>query len=202
MLSLHKACQTGQINGNICAVISNRPNAKGLEYARQYKIPTIAIDHKEFTERSAFDKKLMLAIDKYQPDLIILAGFMRILGDGFTQHYEGRMLNIHPSLLPLYPGLDTHERALKNRDKYHGASIHFVTSELDGGPIIMQARLKTRKDHNPETLAADVLKLEHQLYPLAVGLFSEGRIQLQNNKVFLDKKPLNKPMQMSDNTDS
>ncbi len=198
LLSLHKACQTGQINGTICAVISNRSNAKGLSYAVENKIPAITIDHKTFTERLAFDKKLLNSIDKYQPDLIILAGFMRILGDEFTQHYEGKMLNIHPSLLPLYPGLHTHEHVLQNKDKYHGASIHFVTSELDGGPIIMQASLKTSKNHTPDTLATDVLKLEHKLYPLVVGMFSKGRVRLESNRVTLDGIPLNKPIQMSD----
>ncbi len=198
LLSLHNACETGQIKGTICAVISNRPDAKGLDYARQHSIPAEAIDHKNFTERSAFDEKLMSTIEKYQPDLVILAGFMRILGNDFTHHFKGRMLNIHPSLLPLYPGLHTHKRALENKDKTHGASIHFVTSELDGGPVIMQASLDIKKDHTSDTLAAAVLKLEHQLYPLVVSIFCEGRIQLQGNKAMLDGTLLNKPIQMAD----
>lgn len=184
--ALIDAQQRGELSATIAAVISNRPGVMGLTRAQRADIPTQVIDHKEFNSRTAFDKALMIAIDQYRPDLLVLAGFMRILTPEFVEHYTGRMMNIHPSLLPKYPGLHTHRRALEAGDPYHGVTVHFVTDQLDGGPSIVQARVPVLPGDTEEALADRVLAQEHRIYPLAVRWYAEGRLQLENGRCKLD----------------
>jgi phosphoribosylglycinamide formyltransferase-1 len=160
----------------IRAVISNRADAYGLTRAEQAGIPFAVLDHKNFPDRESYDAALQALIDSYEPKLLVLAGFMRILGDDFVRHYEGRMMNIHPSLLPKYRGLNTHARAIEAGDKEAGCSVHFVTPELDAGPIIAQARVPIHEDDTPETLAARVLDQEHRIYPEAIRRFANGEL--------------------------
>ena len=169
----------GEIAIEIVAVVSNKDGVKGLERAANHRIPAFVIDHKGFPSREAFDNRLMHIIDAQDPGLVVLAGFMRILTPEFTEHYAGRMINIHPSLLPKYQGLNTHQRALDAGDKEHGVSVHFVTSELDGGPVIEQARVPVLANDTAETLAARVLEQEHLLYPKVIGWFAEGKIKME-----------------------
>lgn len=166
---------------DIRAVISNRPHATGLQHAQQAGITTHVLDHDLFTDRTSFDQALRKLIDGYNPGLIALAGFMRILSDAFVAHYSGRMLNIHPSLLPAFPGLNTHVRALDAGVKEHGASVHFVTGDVDGGPVIIQAHAPVLACDTVETLTARVLEQEHIIYPQALGWFAEGRLSLAKN---------------------
>lgn len=170
--------QLGQLPVEIRAVISNRPQAQGLERARQAGIETQVLDHHQFPRREAFDQALMTLIDSYTPRLVVLAGFMRILTPGFVRHYRGRLINVHPSLLPALPGLDTHRRAIEAGMKEHGATVHFVTDEVDGGPIILQAQVPVYLTDTPATLAARVLKEEHRIYPEAIRAFATGGIHL------------------------
>lgn len=174
----------------IAAVICNRAGAYGLERAKQAGIATGLLDHKQFDGREAFDAALIQTIDAHQPDLVVLAGFMRILTPGFVQHYAGRLLNIHPSLLPKHKGLHTHQRALEAGDTEHGCSVHFVTEELDGGPLVVQAVLPIKADDTAESLARRVHQQEHQIYPLAVRWFAEGRLRLGAQGAMLDGQPL------------
>ncbi|MDH1534926.1 phosphoribosylglycinamide formyltransferase [Ectopseudomonas chengduensis] len=174
----------------IAAVICNRAGAYGLERAKQAGIATELLDHKQFDGREAFDAALIQAIDAHQPDLVVLAGFMRILTPGFVQHYAGRLLNIHPSLLPKHKGLHTHQRAIEAGDSEHGCSVHFVTEELDGGPLVVQAVLPVMADDTAESLARRVHQQEHQIYPLAVRWFAEGRLRLGAQGAMLDGLPL------------
>ncbi|EZH82684.1 phosphoribosylglycinamide formyltransferase [Ectopseudomonas composti] len=174
----------------IAAVICNRAGAYGLERAEQAGITTGLLDHKQFDGRDAFDAALIQTIDAHQPDLVVLAGFMRILTPGFVQHYAGRLLNIHPSLLPKHKGLHTHQRALEAGDSEHGCSVHFVTEELDGGPLVVQAVLPIKADDTAESLARRVHQQEHQIYPLAVRWFAEGRLRLGAQGAMLDGQPL------------
>jgi phosphoribosylglycinamide formyltransferase-1 len=174
----------------ICAVISNRTDAYGLTRAQNAGIATAVLDHKAFEGREAFDAALIEAIDAHQPDLVVLAGFMRILTPGFVQHYAGRLFNIHPSLLPKYKGMHTHQRALEAGDAEHGCSVHFVTEELDGGPLIVQAVVPVQPGDSAETLASRVQIGEHRIYPLAVRWFAEGRLRLTSRGVELDGTPL------------
>ncbi|MFN3715887.1 MAG: phosphoribosylglycinamide formyltransferase [Thiobacillus sp.] len=160
----------------IVAVISNRPLAAGLAWARERGLPAVALDSAEFADREAFDAKLAEEIERHQPDLVVLAGYMRILSPAFIGRFEGRLLNIHPSLLPAFPGLKTHERALAEGVKIHGCTVHFVTARLDHGPIVIQAAVPVRADDTPDTLAARVLRQEHRIYPQAVRWFAEGRL--------------------------
>jgi phosphoribosylglycinamide formyltransferase-1 len=162
----------------IVAVFSNVADAFGLERARRAGIPAELVSHRDFADRAAYDQALAGRIDRYAPGLVVLAGFMRILSPGFVARYAGRMMNIHPSLLPKYRGLHTHQRALDAGDTEHGASVHFVTDELDGGPLIIQARVPVLPGDDAETLAARVLAREHRIYPLAVRWFAEGRLRL------------------------
>ena len=178
-----------RIHAQISAVISNRPDALGLEKARSAGINTIVIDHTEFSERQKFDNALAKQVAKLNPELIVLAGFMRILPESFIEQYEGRMLNIHPSLLPEFKGLHTHRRALEAGHDQHGASVHFVSNELDSGPVVIQAKLAVL-DEDENSLAARVLKQEHIIYPLAIEWFVSGRLSLINNHVHFDNKPV------------
>jgi len=167
-------------------VISNKQEAKGLVRANRAGIATQVINHLDYGSREAFDRELMHAIDDKQPDLIVLAGFMRIFTPELTHRYEGRMLNIHPSLLPLFKGTNTHERALEAEVEQHGASVHFVSSELDGGPIVIQALVPVLSMDSPSVLASRVLVQEHIIYPIAIKWFCEGRLKLHNNTVLMD----------------
>ena len=167
----------------VSAVISNRPDAKGLATAAAREIPTAVVDHRRFAGRESFDAALAASIDAFEPRLVVLAGFMRVLTSGFVKRYAGRLLNIHPSLLPSFPGLDTHERALAAGVKVHGCTVHFVTEALDQGPIVIQGALPVRADDTAESLAARVLRLEHQVYPRAVRWFLEGRLAVKGNAV-------------------
>jgi phosphoribosylglycinamide formyltransferase-1 len=185
----------------ISAVISNQPQAYGLERAKLAGIPTHVVSHKEFPDRESFDQTLRQVIDSYQPQLLVLAGFMRILTEPFVRHYEGRMINIHPSLLPKYRGLNTHQRALQEGDTQHGATVHFVTHELDGGPAIIQAVVPVHVNDTPESLAARVLTQEHKIFPLAIRWFAEGRLKLSNNDTMLDGQILQKPYQYGNDKD-
>lgn len=162
----------------IAAVISNQADAAGLAFAREHGIDTAVLSHREFASREDYDAALMSLIDGYQPDLVVLAGFMRILTAGFTRRYQGRMLNIHPSLLPSFKGLHTHQQALQAGVKLHGCTVHFVTAELDHGPIVLQAAVPVLAEDDEASLAARVLVEEHRLYPEAVRLFVENRLQL------------------------
>lgn len=184
------ACAKGEIAATICAVVSNKADVMGLERARQAGIEAVTLEHKTFANREAFDLALAECIEGYQPDLIILAGFMRILTDAFVNRFHGKMINIHPSLLPNYPGLDTHQRALDAGDKVAGASVHFVTSELDGGPVIAQRSVAISKDDDAASLARKVLTQEHRLYPEVVKWFVDGRLSLRRGKAWLDDTEL------------
>lgn len=184
------AMQAGELPVEIRAVISNRTDAYGLERARAAGIHTEVVDHREYAGREAFDRALQKTIDAHEPALVVLAGFMRILTHEFVEHYMGRMLNIHPALLPLFPGLNTHERALQEAVKQHGATVHFVTTEVDGGPLVLSARVPVRPGDTAEGLAARVLEQEHRIYPQAIRWFAEGRLQMQYDRVLLDEKPL------------
>ncbi|WP_236201508.1 phosphoribosylglycinamide formyltransferase [Pseudomonas pseudonitroreducens] len=170
----------------IRAVLSNRVDAYGLERARQAGIETRFLDHKSYADRESFDAALIQAIDGFDADLVLLAGFMRILSADFVRHYQGRLLNIHPSLLPKYKGLHTHQRALEAGDAEHGCSVHFVTEELDGGPLVVQAAIPVESDDTPETLAQRVHVQEHVIYPLAMRWFAEGRVRLSEHGATLD----------------
>jgi phosphoribosylglycinamide formyltransferase 1 len=165
------------------AVVSNRADAAGLAFASGRGIPALTLDHRAFASRESFDQALAEMVDRYQPKGVILAGFMRILSPWFVRHYEGCLINIHPSLLPAFPGLDTHARALKAGVKVHGATVHFVTPELDAGPIIVQAGVSVHAGDTEATLAARVLALEHQIYPLAVQWFLDGRLRVESGVV-------------------
>lgn len=174
----------------IAAVISNRADAYGLTRAQNAGIATAVLDHKQFDGREAFDSALIEAIDAFDPQLVVLAGFMRILTPGFVNHYSGRLLNIHPSLLPKYKGLHTHQRALEAGDSEHGCSVHFVTEELDGGPLVVQAVVPVLADDSAESLAQRVHGQEHLIYPLAVRWFAEGRLRLADQGAMLDNQVL------------
>lgn len=178
--------QAGELPIEICAVISNRPGVLGLERASEAGIPALLIDHTGYDSREAFDLALKEAIDAQQPDLVVLAGFMRILTPAFTNHYLGRMLNIHPSLLPKYQGLHTHQRAIDAGDKEHGVTVHFVTAELDGGPAAIQAKVPILASDDATNLAKRVQAQEHVIYPMAVKWFAQGRLTMENGKSLLD----------------
>ena len=178
--------RAGRLPIEVRAVVSNNPQAEGLKRAAAAGVPTSVINHRAYTERADFDRALMAAIDRHQPQLVVLAGFMRILGIEFIRHYAGRLINIHPSLLPAFRGLDTHARALAAGARAHGASVHFVTGDLDGGPVIVQAVVPVRRDDTPATLAARVLEQEHRIFPLAIRWFAEGRLTVRNGQVLLD----------------
>ncbi len=181
MVAIAEACAAEGWDARIAAVISNRSDAGGLGYAQQNGIPTAVVNHREFEDREAFDAALAQIIDGFVPDLVVLAGFMRILTPGFVQHYAGRMLNIHPSLLPAFPGLHTHRRAIEAGCKVAGTTVHVVTPELDHGPIVVQAVVPVRPDDTEDTLAARVLVMEHQAYPRAVRWWIEGLLELTDD---------------------
>lgn len=184
--ALIDSTRTGDSPVRIAAVISNRSDAFGLQRARDAGIDTRSLDHKAFDGREAFDSALIELIDAFAPKLVVLAGFMRILSADFVRHYEGRLLNIHPSLLPKYKGMHTHQRALDAGDSEHGCSVHFVTEELDGGPLVVQAVVPVESGDSAQTLAQRVHTQEHRIYPLAVRWFAEGRLILGDQGALLD----------------
>lgn len=179
-----------KLNAEIRAVISNRPGVKGLERAKAAGIPAKVLDHNDYDDRDSFDHDLKALIDSFQPQLVILAGFMRILTKDFVDHYEGRMLNIHPSLLPDFTGLNTHRRVLEAGRNQHGVSVHFVTNELDSGPLVIQAVVPVHSDDTVESLAHRIQQQEHIIYPMAISWFAEKRLSCKNNQAFLDNRAL------------
>lgn len=174
----------------ITAVVSNRADAKGLDFARSRGIATEVVDHHTYATRGAFDAALAERIDAYRPDLVVLAGFIRVLTPRFVQHFAGRLINIHPSLLPKFPGLDTHRRALEAGEKRHGCTVHFVTTQLDHGPVIAQAAVLVLDGDNPDSLAARVLEQEHRIFPLAVRWFIEDRLLVDKDVVHVTGSPV------------
>ena len=194
--SLLDTSQQLGVHYEIAAVFSNNKEAYGLKRAQTSKVPAITLDHRKFSSREKYDTALAKAIDNYTPDLIALAGFMRIFTPGFVNHYLGRMLNIHPSLLPKYTGLNTHAKVLKAGDKQHGCSVHFVTEDLDAGPVIFQGKLDVNSDDNANSLAARVQKIEHRIYPVAVDWFARGRLKFRDGLAWLDGELLNVPTQL------
>jgi phosphoribosylglycinamide formyltransferase 1 len=184
------AIATGTLPVTIKAVISNKPDAPGLARAAKQNIDTVVLSPTQFDSRAKYDNALMAVIDRFAPKLVVLAGFMRILSEPFVRHYRGRLINIHPSLLPKYKGIATHEKVLAAGETEHGCSIHFVTEALDSGPVISQARLTVSPNDTAKSLATRVHTLEHSLYPKVIGWFCEGRVTLENHRVYLDGKPL------------
>jgi phosphoribosylglycinamide formyltransferase-1 len=193
--ALIDATRDGRLALDIVVVASNRPDVTGLARARRAGIATECVVSADFKSRDAFDDALANVLQPYQPDFLLLAGFMRILTPAFVRHYTGRMLNIHPSLLPDYPGLDTHRRVLDAGDPWHGCTVHFLTDRLDGGPPIIQARVPVRPGDDAEQLAARVLALEHRIYPQAAEMLASGRLEWRAGNVWLDGQPLLTPLQ-------
>ena len=183
MEAVVRACAAEDWPARVVAVISNRPGAAGLDFARSCGIEAEVVDHRAFADRVTFDQALAAALDRHRPDLVVLAGFMRVLGAGFVQRYEGRLLNIHPSLLPSFPGLHTHQRALQAGCKIAGATVHFVTPELDHGPVVVQAAVPVLPGDDEASLSARVLQAEHQIYPWAIRWFVQGLLQVQEGVV-------------------
>jgi len=186
---------SGELDLDISVVLSNKPGAAGLERARKANISVECIEHRNYPQREQFDAALVDTLDRYSPDLIILAGFMRILTPLFIDHFAGRIFNIHPSLLPKYPGLETHQRAIDAGDQWHGSTVHFATIELDGGPGIIQGTVPVEPGDTADTLAARVLKVEHQIYPRAAALFAAGRLEYRDGHAWLDGEHLHEPLQ-------
>jgi len=190
MQAIAESCAKKELDGEIVAVISNRPEVMGLQRAKEFEIATDVVDHTEFSSREEFDANLIRAIDEHTPDLVVLAGFMRILTSDFVRRYKGRMLNIHPSLLPKYKGLNTHQRALDAGDKEAGVTVHFVSEDLDGGANIIQAVVPVLDDDDEGTLRSRVQIQEHVIYPIAVKWFVEGRLTLNKGDAYFDGKEL------------
>lgn len=185
---------SGQLDAEIKAVISNTADAAGLERAAKANLATYIVEHQQFSSREDFDQAMMQIIDPLQPDLVILAGFMRILSDDFIDHYPHQLINIHPSLLPKYKGLNTHQQAIDNHDKVHGASVHYVSHELDSGTVVIQAEVPVDVEDTAETLARRVLHEEHRIYPLAIQMHTEGRLTFKEDQLNLDDRCLTKPL--------
>ena len=183
MEAVVRACSVEGWPARVVAVISNRPGAAGLDFARSCGIEAEVVDHRAFADRVTFDMALAAALDRHQPDLVVLAGFMRVLGAEFVQRYEGRLLNIHPSLLPSFPGLHTHQRALEAGCKIAGATVHFVTPELDHGPVVVQAAVPVLPGDDEASLSARVLRVEHWIYPKAIRWFVQGLLNVQGGLV-------------------
>ena len=188
------AVESGDLDLELCVVFSNRPDAFGLERAEKAGIPTSCIRHTDYPDRESFDHAVAAELDRYAPELLILAGFMRILSPAFVEHYAGRLLNIHPALLPKYPGLDTHQRALDAGDEWHGSTVHFVTEELDGGPRILQGRLRINPGETADELQTRVQAVEHRIYPEAAGLVGSGRVVFSNGEAIIDGKRAADPL--------
>lgn len=197
--ALIEACADGRIPGQIVGVLSNKPEALGLERARAAGIPALAIAHLDYPDRETFDAALSAALDRLNPDIVVLAGFMRVLGQAFVQRYRGRLINIHPSLLPRHPGLHTHRRALEAGDPEHGATVHFVTEKLDGGPAVIQGRLSVQPEDTVETLSERVMThIEVRIFPQAIAWMARGLVQLVDDGVMLADRRLDAPLQLAD----
>lgn len=188
------AVAAGNLDLDLCVVFSNKPDAYGLQRAAKAGIPTICIEHGDFESREAFDRAVIAELDRFEPELLVLAGFMRILSSGFVEHYEGKILNIHPALLPKYPGLDTHQRALNAGDEWHGSTVHFVTEELDGGPRILAGRLRIHPGESADELQTRVQAVEHRIYPAAAGLVGSGRVVFRDGDAIIDGKSAAEPV--------
>jgi phosphoribosylglycinamide formyltransferase-1 len=188
------AAASGELAVEIRAVISNRADAGGLERATRAGIQTAVLNHKDYDDRESYDAELTALIESFEPKLVILAGFMRILTAPLVEHFHGRLMNIHPSLLPKYRGLHTHERALEAGDKQHGASVHFVTPDLDAGPLVVQAEVPITENDTADELAARVLKQEHVIYPMAISWFADGRLRMDNGHIWLNNERLVEPV--------
>ena len=191
-----EAIEAGELRAQVTAVISSNADAPGLALAQRRHIDTLALDAADYPERSDYDRALQGLIEHFDPDLVVLAGFMRILSPDFVRHFQGRIINIHPSLLPALRGLRTHQRALAAGAQEHGASVHFVTEELDGGPVIAQVRVPVLADDDAATLAARVLREEHRLYPQTLRWLAEGRIRWDDEQLLFDDQPLTRPLQL------
>ena len=191
------AVAAGDLDLDLRVVFSNRPSAFGLERARKAGIPTACIEHGEYSDRESFDRAVIAELDRFEPELLILAGFMRILSSGFVEHYEGRILNIHPALLPKYPGLNTHQRALDAGDEWHGSTVHFVTEELDGGPRILAGRLRVGPGETADHLQTRVQAVEHRIYPEAAGLVGSGRVVFREGQAWVDGELAEDPVVLS-----
>lgn len=201
MLAIHDACASGKVRARIVQVLSDQPDAKGLQAARERGIPAEAVPLQDFRrdgrlDRDAFEAALLTRLEASSPDLVVLAGFMRVLSAGFVERYAGRMLNIHPSLLPSYKGLHTHERVIAAGESEHGASVHFVTAALDGGPVVLQARVPVLPADTPESLSARVQQREHILYPQVIQWIAEGRLTCEDGRPNFDGAPLPGPLQL------
>ncbi len=189
------AINEGSLAVEIVVVLSNRPDAYGLTRARDANIPTECVQNENYPGRAAFDEAMASTLERHKPDLLILAGFMRVLTSTFVKRFEGRILNIHPALLPNYRGLNTHQRAIDAGEKWHGSTVHFVTEELDAGPMILQGRVPVLSDDTASLLSARVQALEHKIYPEAAALFASGRLEFRNGESWLDDSRLDEPMQ-------
>jgi phosphoribosylglycinamide formyltransferase-1 len=192
-----EAVKSGRLSARIAAVISNNASAPGLARAEEAGLATETVDHRAYPRREDFDAALQAAIDRHEPDLVALAGFMRILGSSFVQHYHGKLLNIHPSLLPKYQGLNTHARAIADGERWHGASVHYVTEEVDGGPVILQGRVPVESSDSAESLAERVMQdVELKIFPQALAWAAGGRLKLQGNDAWLDGRRLAEPVRL------
>lgn len=192
--ALINACNTGVIRGSIVGLLTNRPDAYAITRAQQANIRHVVINHQDYANREVFEADLISTLNGWQPDLIVLAGFMRVLTESFVTRFSGQIINIHPSLLPAYKGLNTHHRVLTAGEQLHGCSVHFVTPELDSGAVIAQALLMVDLDETAEQLAARIHQLEHQLYPRIVSWIAAGRVALLGNRVYLDGQPMTHPI--------
>lgn len=190
MRSIVEKQRHGDLDIQVKAVISNQADAAGLQYAESQHIPHEIVSHLDYANRETFDQALMTVIDRYSPQLVILAGFMRILTKEFVQHYAGRLINIHPSLLPNYPGLHTHQRVLEAKERMHGASVHYVTAEVDGGPLIIQAKVPVYADDTEQSLAQRVLTREHIIYPQAIQWIAQGKLKYSEGRAILEDSDL------------
>jgi len=188
------AVDRGNLDLDLTVVFSNNPEAFGLQRAEEAGIATSCIQHSDFLDRESFDQAVIAELDRFDPDLLILAGFMRILSKAFVAHYAGKILNIHPALLPLYPGLNTHQRVLNAGDEFHGSTVHFVTEELDAGPSILQGRLAVTPGETAEELATRVQAIEHRIYPQAAGWVGAGKVQFKSGKSWVDGKLAEEPV--------
>lgn len=194
MAAIAQACAAGAIAARVALVIADQPQAGGIELARSLDLPVRVVTPGAHTDRAAFEAALSAAIDASGAELIVLAGFMRVLSASFVRHYEGRLLNIHPSLLPAYQGLHTHRRVLEAGERVHGVSVHVVTAQLDGGPVICQARLLIQPGESEQSLAARVQRLEHRIYPHVIGLMASGRLRLEGGRILLDGRVQSAPI--------
>ncbi len=188
------AVSAGDLDLDLCVVFSNRPNAFGLERAEKAGIPTACLEHGDYPDRESFDLAVITELDRFEPELLILAGFMRILSPAFVNYYAGKILNIHPALLPKYPGLNTHQRALDAGDEWHGSTVHFVTEELDAGPRVLQGRLRINPGESADELQTRVQAIEHQIYPEAAGLVGSGHVEFSHGDAIVDGKPAADPV--------